>query len=74
MLIDLERVEAASPRVVRNDFGSVVRDQTGDIIIDNDRFQNRIMDSISLHALNNDRRCRTSLQYGERVRLKVEKE
>lgn len=42
MLIDLERVEAASPRVVRNDFGSVVRDQTGDIIIDNDRFQNRI--------------------------------
>lgn len=42
MLIEVERIEAVKPRVLRNDFGSIMRDTQGNIVIDNERFQNRI--------------------------------
>lgn len=45
MLIEVELLEAAKPRVLRTDFESIMRDQHGNMIIDNERFQNRIRPS-----------------------------
>ncbi|KAL5478689.1 hypothetical protein ACEPAI_1966 [Sanghuangporus weigelae] len=45
MLIEVEKIEAARPRVLQNDFKGTTIDKNGNVVIANDRFNNRVRPS-----------------------------
>ena len=45
MLIEVEQMEAAKPRVQQNDFRGTALDEDGNVVIANDRFNNRVRPS-----------------------------
>lgn len=42
MLVEVERMEAAEPRSMQNEFSTADRDADGNIVITNERFKTRV--------------------------------